>query len=232
MEPRVSRHHVRKAIFVLVIAVLLAVLVSYGMSPLMQVLGKTLIVRERPAKSDAIIVLSGGRRFDRPQLAAQLYQKGFASKVLLCEESAQKRWAGFAGSIWIRSGQFYRAHLLRSGVRAEDIEVLNCRHAKDTAEELVAFRAYAGTHSYREVLLVTSAAHSRRVRLIWQRVGLGMKARTIGAPDPSIEGPKGSRKRNFRVVTYEFGALCKELFAHLVWKVREISRGKAHIAQQ
>lgn len=109
-------------------------------------------------------MLSGSSTFvERTHHAAELYSRKVADKVLLTNDNRQ-------GS-WVQSEQrnpfFYesaRLELIRRGVPAEKIEVLN-PPVYSTWDEANLARDYCSAHGLRSLQVVTSAYHSRRA--IW-----------------------------------------------------------------
>ena len=179
-----------------------------------------LVVRQDLTPSQAIVVLLGGKRIDRTGLAANLYQRKIASRIILCSGYLKRPLSLETLSsspsdtlVWKAVGNDYKNHLLRFGVPAEAVTIIECPDIVDTASELSRIAQWLKEKHIRPVVLVTSASHSRRVSVVWSRVGKGIPATVRVAKDPVLDKWWHS-KRSARVVLYEYGALIKEYSKH------------------
>jgi len=136
------------------------------------------LVREDPLqKSQAIVVLSGGLP-DRALAAAQLYRDGFASQVWLTQPlqpgaSMEDLHLPYAGE-----EQYNRMVLIGQGVRPVDIRLLTPR-ILNTADELRAVAEALHQQPGARAIIVTSRAHTRRVRALWRKVSPGDRGRLL-----------------------------------------------------
>lgn len=136
------------------------------------------LVREDPLqKSQAIIVLSGGLP-DRALAAAQIYRGGFASQVWLTQPlqpgaSMEDLHLPYAGE-----EQYNRMVLIGKGVRPGDIRLLTPR-ILNTADELRAVAEALDQQPGASAIVVTSRAHTRRVRALWRKVSPGDRGRLL-----------------------------------------------------
>jgi len=136
------------------------------------------LVREDPLqKSQAIVVLSGGLP-DRALAAAQLYRDGFASQVWLTQPlqpgaSMEDLHLPYAGE-----EQYNRMVLIGQGVRPGDIRLLTPR-ILNTADELRAVAEALDQQPGARAIIVTSRAHTRRVRALWRKVSPGDRGRLL-----------------------------------------------------
>jgi uncharacterized SAM-binding protein YcdF (DUF218 family) len=136
------------------------------------------LVREDPLqKSQAIIVLSGGLP-DRALAAAQIYRGGFASQVWLTQPlqpgaSMEDLHLPYAGE-----EQYNRMVLIGQGVRPGDIRLLTPR-ILNTADELRAVAEALDQQPGASAIVVTSRAHTRRVRALWRKVSPGDRGRLL-----------------------------------------------------
>jgi uncharacterized SAM-binding protein YcdF (DUF218 family) len=136
------------------------------------------LVREDPLqKSQAIVVLSGGLP-DRALAAAQIYRDGFASQVWLTQPlqpgaSMEDLHLPYAGE-----EQYNRMVLIRQGVRPGDIRLLTPR-ILNTADELRAVAEALDQQPGATAIIVTSRAHTRRVRALWRKVSPGDRGRLL-----------------------------------------------------
>jgi uncharacterized SAM-binding protein YcdF (DUF218 family) len=126
------------------------------------------LVREDPLeKSQAIVVLSGGLP-DRALAAAQIYRDGFAREVWLTQPlqpgaSMEDLHLPYAGE-----EQYNRMVLIGQGVRPGDIRLLPPR-ILNTADELRAVAEALDRQPGARAIVVTSRAHTRRVRVLCRR---------------------------------------------------------------
>jgi uncharacterized SAM-binding protein YcdF (DUF218 family) len=136
------------------------------------------LVREDPLqKSQAIVVLSGGLP-DRALAAAQIYRDGFAREVWLTQPlqpgaSMEDLHLPYAGE-----EQYNRMVLTVQGVRPGDIRLLTPR-VLNTADELRAVAEALDQQPGARAIVVTSRAHTRRVRALWRRLSPGDRGRLL-----------------------------------------------------
>ena len=144
------------------------------------------LVSEDPLlKSQAIVVLSGGLPH-RALAAAQIYRDGFAREVWLTQPlqpgaSMQDLHLPYAGE-----EQYDRMVLIGQGVRPGDIRLLTPR-ILNTADELRAVAEALGQQPGARAIVVTSRAHTRRVRALWRKLSPGDRGRLLvraSAEDP------------------------------------------------
>ena len=143
------------------------------------------LVREDPLeKSQAILVLSGGLP-DRALAAAEIYRGGYAKEVWLTQplqpgaamEGLRLPYAG--------EEEYSRMVLIEKGVPPGDIRILKPR-ILNTADELRVVADALDQQRGASVTVVTSKAHTRRVRTLWEKVSLGHGSGRIlvrAAPD-------------------------------------------------
>lgn len=133
--------------------------------------GRWLTVEDSLEKASAIAVLSG-RMPLRAIEAAKLYREGYAPEVWLTHstepgETLKQMGIPFAGE------DFYDARILiHEGVPEAAIHVLDPPIVNTVDEIRVIGKALDGTRK-RSVIIVTTKAHTRRVRLLWRRLASG-----------------------------------------------------------
>ena len=115
-----------------------------------------------------------------------------------------------SGFRWPQSSDANLMGLQSLGVPREDIVVVDSPEAYDTAHELAAVGRYAVQQEWTRVLLVTSASHTRRARMIWRRVVPGITQVTVASAQPGFDH-WWSSGRGRKAVLYEYGAITKEL---------------------
>ena len=130
------------------------------------------LVREDPLEnSRAILVLSGGLP-ERALAAAQIYRDGYAHEVWLTQplqpsahmEDLQLPYAG--------EEEYSRMVLIAKGILPGNIRILKPR-ILNTADELRAVAGELGPQTADAIIVVTSKAHTRRVRALWERLPQG-----------------------------------------------------------
>jgi len=128
-----------------------------------------LVVRSPVNHADAIVVLSGSAaHVERAQLAAQLYHRGLAPKIILTNDNQQGGWSEVQ-----QRNPFYfersRDQLLASGVPQQAIEV-HLEPVSSTYDEAQVVRSAQREYQLASIVLVTSPYHSRRALWTFRRV--------------------------------------------------------------
>jgi uncharacterized SAM-binding protein YcdF (DUF218 family) len=133
------------------------------------------IVSDPLTHADAIVVL-GGNSQTRPPVAADLYRRGLANKVLVSNSS---------------DFQLNRAALLKLGVPASAIEAFG-RANTNTREEAVALREWAERNAASVFVIPSEPFMTRRVQWIFRRELFAMpvtiKVQPLESPGYSPEG--------------------------------------------
>ena len=145
------------AAFLLIIAVLAA-----------PRLGAWLVVEDPLQKADAIFVL-GGTLFERPLEAVDLYNEGWAPRLLLMRQIADDGEAELRrrGVVYQREIDVQVDVLTQLGVPRSAIEIL--AEQDSTKDEADALRAVVVANRWPRVIVVTSKQHTRRARLVMNR---------------------------------------------------------------
>jgi uncharacterized SAM-binding protein YcdF (DUF218 family) len=130
--------------------------------------GRWLVVQDKLEKAEAIVILSG-RVPMRAIEAARLYGAGYATQVWLTrpEQPAadlQNMGIAYAGE------EVYNARILaHEGVPVSAIRVLGPA-INNTADELSEVSSELAKENATVVILVTTKAHTRRVRTLWKAI--------------------------------------------------------------
>ncbi len=176
-------------------------------TPFVEFLVKPLIIDEEPQPSNVIIVLSSDfyksglpdmETLVRLRKAIQLVEAGWATKIIC------------AGGLWLDDQSLSIAQSMK------DTLVINGRDASDilvyddtinTYNDIHGvLRKYSQTFNLDDSLIVTSAYHTRRVKLILKKMGL--KSRVISAePIELMPRAWSSRLPTFHAVVREYLAL-------------------------
>ena len=131
-------------------------------------LGTWLVVEDPLQKADAIFVL-GGTLFERPLEAVDLYNEGWAPRLLLMRQIADDGEAELRrrGVVYQREIDVQVDVLTQLGVPRSAIEIL--AEQDSTKDEADALRAVVVANRWPRVIVVTSKQHTRRARLVINR---------------------------------------------------------------
>jgi uncharacterized SAM-binding protein YcdF (DUF218 family) len=166
-ETTVLRHRRKKRRIVLVFAGV----VLLGAVFVFLCIGRWLVVEDPLEKAQAIVVLSG-RMPLRTIEAAKLYREGYAPKVWLTHSTEPGATLETMG-IPYHGEDFYASQvLMHEGVPEGDIRLLE-PPIINTADELAATSAALEAGKGMAVIIVTSKVHTRRVRILWNRLASG-----------------------------------------------------------
>jgi uncharacterized SAM-binding protein YcdF (DUF218 family) len=162
-----------------------------------------LIDPDPPEKADLIFLL-GGDYLMRAPLAADLFQKGYAPKIVISREPtyySPKRTVNFTDStIQLLTAQ---------GVpRDRIIDFSSGAGVKSTADEARALRLYVDAYPAKRILAVTSMLHSRRARMALNRSlrGTGIQVLVVCAGNPvySKTQEKAAKLECVKMIYYFF----------------------------
>jgi uncharacterized SAM-binding protein YcdF (DUF218 family) len=166
--PRIRKRHLARTIL-LTLAVGLVVFAAvifffFGV-------GRWLVVEDPLDKAQAIAVLSGGIPM-RAKEAARLYNAAYAPQVWLTRAnepaaSLQEMHIAYLGEDFFNSRV-----LMHEGVPSNAIRVLE-PPIDNTADEVRAIAAELEQEKGSAVIIVTSKAHTRRVRTLWRELAGG-----------------------------------------------------------
>ena len=133
--------------------------------------GRWLIVEDPLDKAQAIAVLSG-RMPMRAKEAARLYNAGYAPEIWLTRAvepaaSLQEMHIAYIGEDFFNSRV-----LMHEGVPSNAIRVLE-QPINNTADELRVISVELERERDAAVIIVTTKAHTRRVRALWKEISRG-----------------------------------------------------------
>jgi uncharacterized SAM-binding protein YcdF (DUF218 family) len=150
--------------------------------------GRWLVVEDPLVKAHAIVVLSGAMPM-RAVEAAKLYREGYAPEIWLTHPAEPAATLGEMG-IPFAAEDFYSARvLIHEGVPAGAIRVLE-PSIVNTSNEIDAIAAALAKEKDRTAIIVTTKAHTRRVRLLWQRLGPGRGSAIVRAASEDPFDPR------------------------------------------
>jgi uncharacterized SAM-binding protein YcdF (DUF218 family) len=170
---------------------LLVALMPSGLSAL----GRWLVVTDPIDKASAIVVLVGAMPV-RAMEAATLYRQGLAPAVWVTQEDRSRRDAALLrlGMRPPHDHEYSREILVRLGVPASAIRVLD-PPILNTMQEIDLLARELRRAGGPRVILVTSKAHTRRVRATWwARVGDSPAAIVRAATDDDYDPERWWRR--------------------------------------
>jgi len=171
------KRHVARAILVVSIGglVVFASIIFLGV-------GRWLVIEDPLDKAQAIVVLSG-RIPMRAKEAARLYNAAYASQVWLTRANEPTASLQEMHIAYIGEDFFNSRVLMHEGVPSNAIRVLE-PPIDNTADELRAIAAELQREKGGTVIIVTTKAHTRRVRTLWKKLS-GGRERAIVRAAPS-----------------------------------------------
>lgn len=152
----------KRSTAVLIAVALLAVLSVVVYRPVLNAMGRFLIVSDPLGPADVIVVLSGSRRGERVRQAAELYHRGLAPLVLL---------SGGEETEGISIPELQRRQALAQGIPASAL--LFEKASTSTGEQSRNLRQILERRDVRRAVIVTSSFHTRRTRLLFRKAFAG-----------------------------------------------------------
>ena len=172
----------RGCLRVLLVAVA-ALLIAWALRErLLAAVGGFLVVRDPPARADAILVLSGDVA-ERVREAADLYREGW-SRTLLLTTPVRVPAALELERLGVRiptEPEIARGVAEALGVAPGDLVALP-GEVESTEAEARAARAFAAARGWRRLIVVTSPYHTRRTRRLFREVLGAAGVETIVVP--------------------------------------------------
>ncbi len=168
-RPRLRAWRVLSAI---VGGLIIAIVIFFG-------LGRWLVVEDPLVKSRAIIVLSGAIPL-RAVEAAKLYRAGYAPEIWLTHPAEPGETLKSMGIPFAGEDYYNKLVLIQEGVPPEAIHVLE-PPVVNTVDEIRAIAAALTRGKDGAVIIVTTKAHTRRVRLLWRRLAPGQSQAIVRA---------------------------------------------------
>jgi uncharacterized SAM-binding protein YcdF (DUF218 family) len=150
--------------------------------------GRWLVVEDPLEKAQAIVVLSG-RMPIRAMEAAKLYRAGYAPKIWLTHSTEPGATLEAMGISFGGEDVYNVQVLMHEGVPADSIRVLQ-PPIINTADELAAVSTALAQENGTTVIIVTSKVHTRRVRILWNRLAAGRGRALIRAASDDLFEPR------------------------------------------
>ncbi|HEY2646852.1 MAG TPA: YdcF family protein [Candidatus Acidoferrales bacterium] len=130
--------------------------------------GGWLVVEDPLAHADVILVLSG-RLPERAVEAARIYEAGYAEQVWISPPIAPVDELKAMNISYLGEDFYNEKVLMAQGVPPDSIRVMDHANANTEAEVRQTAEALRAL-DYHSVIIVTSKAHTRRVRTIWRKL--------------------------------------------------------------
>jgi uncharacterized SAM-binding protein YcdF (DUF218 family) len=164
--PPTSKRHIRSVVLLTLTLVLIvsAVIIFLGV-------GRWLVVEDPLDKAQAIVVLSG-RIPARAKEAARLYNAGYASQIWLTRANEPAASLQEMHIAYIGEDFFNTRVLMHEGVPSNAIRVLDAP-IDNTADEIRVIAEELSREKGGAVIIVTTKAHTRRVRTLWKDLSGG-----------------------------------------------------------
>jgi uncharacterized SAM-binding protein YcdF (DUF218 family) len=165
------------ALIALAVVLVLATIVFLGV-------GRWLVVEDPMEKAQAIVILSG-RIPVRAIEAARLYRAGYASQIWLTHPEQPAASLEALGIPYSGEDFFNARVLVHEGVPLSAIRILE-PPINNTADEVRAIAAELRRENGSTAIIVTTKAHTRRVRRLWQQLASGQGRAIVraAAADP------------------------------------------------
>jgi len=129
--------------------------------------GRWLVVEDPLEPAHAIVVLSG-RVPGRAMEAARLYRQNYSAQVWVSQPASPAEELAKLNIYYVGEEFYNQKVLLAEGVPTDAIRVLE-KPAANTEQEVEEIVEDLRRDGASEVIIVTSKAHTRRVRAIWNR---------------------------------------------------------------
>jgi uncharacterized SAM-binding protein YcdF (DUF218 family) len=139
--------------------------------------GRWLVVEDPLVKARAIVVLSGAMPL-RAIEAAKLYHEGYAREIWLTHSTEPGETLEEMGIHFSGEDHYNKQVLIHEGVPEAVIRVLE-PPIVNTADEIKVAAANLARGKGETVIIVTTKAHTRRVRLLWHRLVPGGQGRAV-----------------------------------------------------
>lgn len=142
-------------------------------------IGRMLVEDEPPVSADAIVVLMGSIP-DRILHAVDLYEQGYADKILIAEEFHSELLDEHSIETMV-GAEINRLIAIELGVPPEVCIIID-GNTRSTQDEAMAFKEYFNDKEQGRILLVTSIYHSKRSDTIFEKALSNIEV--VSSPTP------------------------------------------------
>ncbi len=153
---------IRSAIIIALIAI------AIGAVFLFRDAGKWLVREDPLSHADAIVVLSGSMPA-RAEEAAKIFQMGYAPEVWLTRPNSAAAELEKMNITYTGEETYNRDVLIQKGIPANAVRILP-DSIVDTEQEIEEVSRRLRDEKKSSAIIVTSPQHTRRVRVLWQRL--------------------------------------------------------------
>lgn len=188
MQSSAAASHIRKRLLVPAIVLTVVIGVIAFAAGIFLCVGRWLVVEDPLDKAQAIVVLSG-RIPMRAKEAARLYNAGYAPQVWLTRAKEPAASLQEMHIAYIGEDFFNSRVLIHEGVPSSAIRVLESP-TDNTADEVRAIAAELEHEKGATVIIVTTKAHTRRVRTLWRELAGGRGRAIVRAPSADPFAPE------------------------------------------
>ena len=164
--PQICRRHIRSVVLLTLPSILIVSVVIIFLG-----VGRWLVVEDPLEKAQAIVVLSG-RIPVRAKEAGRLYNAGYASQIWLTRGNEPAASLQEMHIAYIGEDFFNTRVLMHEGVPSNAIRVLE-PPIDNTADEIRVVANELSREKGGVVIIVTTKAHTRRVRTLWKDLSGG-----------------------------------------------------------
>jgi uncharacterized SAM-binding protein YcdF (DUF218 family) len=175
--PQTSKRHIRSVVLLTLPLVLVVSVVIIFLG-----VGRWLVVEDPLEKAQAIVVLSG-RIPVRAKEAGRLYNAGYAPQIWLTRGNEPAASLQEMHIAYIGEDFFNTRVLMHEGVPSNAIRVLE-PPIDNTADEIRVVADELSREKGGAVIIVTTKAHTRRVRTLWKNLS-GGRGRAIVRAAPA-----------------------------------------------
>ncbi|MDC0498907.1 YdcF family protein [Alphaproteobacteria bacterium] len=174
-------------------------------SPLFWYLGDNLVLRDKPQKTEAIVIFSGNGEpaYQNPSYqkraldGIEYFNQGLANKIFLTSGRVEH----------IREIKLIESIMLSNGVPKESIVIVN-EYPKNTYENVLLTNKYLKLYNINKILFITAPYHSLRSNLIWKSNFDYIEVNNPSVLDtPSAKMTWGTNISQIKVITYEYLAI-------------------------
>jgi uncharacterized SAM-binding protein YcdF (DUF218 family) len=192
----------------MVVSVAMAVWV--GREPLLRAVASVWIVSDPVTRADAIVVLGGNFQL-RPLIAAEMYRRGVAGKILISQTAGTRR----DPVVTPTDAELSRAALVKLNVPPSAVENFGTANI-NTRDEAVSLREWAERNAASQFIIPTELFNSRRVRWIFRRELWGS---TVTITVPTFEPPEYTRDDWWKK-EQGIAAFKNELIKYLYYRIK------------
>jgi uncharacterized SAM-binding protein YcdF (DUF218 family) len=145
------------------------------------------LISEDPLQRAAAIAVLSGRMPDRALEAARIYKQGYAPRVWLTHSTEPGATMQKFSVHYVGEDEYDKQILVHQGVPEDAIQVLE-PPIVNTADEMRTISEALRREKQGTVILVTSKAHTRRTKALWNRLSArGGAAIVRGVSDDSFD---------------------------------------------